>query len=460
MGVVLCCVLPASVAVAADPPVLTPQLVFREVEITGDEFIVLQNAGTGDIDHLNVYWLGYASDDAVTTVAPPIQQLPDRPLHAGQAMLLSGGASLDVCDAVLVAQLEPTLSNTAGTLALWQQASGSFTQVTTAQAQVRWSKSTSKTTLPAGEIDLKQETDQYTNPVWYFDPTTGWALGDFANCSLTTYASADDTAGTQAANWPPNDTQPPAVIESLSDDGDGSDAAGPSMPAADIGLKPPQLNELLPNPAGTGTDGTDEFIELYNPNTTTFDLSGFILQTGLSTKHNYTFPAGVTIPARSFTAFYSAVTGLSLSNTSSQVDLTDTFGTVIAQTDPYTSAKDGQAWALANGTWYWTGKLTPGAANVINQTGSTSGSQTTTARTTSSTKPATGGQTKAASTTASTTTTSAANAAAEVTPIHYGVLAAVAATAVAYGLYEYRHDVANKLHQLRVYRDARRAGRK
>ena len=84
-------------------------------------------------------------------------------------------------------------------------------------------------------------------------------------------------------------TSPPATIISTTEV-DATDPASAllaahasQMPAADIGLSAPQISELLPNPAGTGNDATDEFIELYNPNDQPFDLSGFVLQTGLTT---------------------------------------------------------------------------------------------------------------------------------------------------------------------------------
>lgn len=432
------CIIP--VKASADT---APSLVFREVKITGDEFIVLQNAGTAATPNLNNYWLGYTGDDQASPV--PTQQLPANvSLQPGQALLLTAGTT-QTCDAVAVARLSASLSDTHGVLSLWQATSTGFTILS--NQTVKWDNK--------GSYAINSKSDaSVADAVWYKDAddsSATWQLGDFqADCTLAFSASG---GGVSSVSWPQNDIDPPAIIESLADDGDAS--SGPYLPAADIGLLPPQITELLPNPSGTGNDATDEFIELYNPNASLFDLSGFTLQTGMTTKHNYTFPAGTMLAPKTFVAFYSADTKLSLSNTSGQADLKDPFGTVIAQTDVYSGAKDGQAWALAKGTWYWTNKPTPNRANVINQTGGGSSAKTASGKSSS-------GSTKGASTTGESTNVSANSPSdvAEAAPIHPGVLAAVAAAAVAYGVYEYRHDVANRYHRLRVYRDARRSGRK
>lgn len=452
---VLCGALSGSVGAELNPPV--PQLVFRELKITGDEFIVLENTGTAATPTLDHYWLGYTGDDQAAPV--PTQQLPaGLVLQPGQTLLLSYGTA-QTCDAVAVAKLSSSLSDTKGVLSLWQASPTSFSLL---PGTVRWLNKPSDTYDSDGKTPVPlafntKDDASVTDAVWYkdpADPNAAWRLGDFqAACTLTFTAGSSDSGSSAPVSivWPQNDTDPPAIIESLATS--SKTASGPYLPAADLGLKPPQLTELLPNPLGTGTDKTDEFIELYNPNSRTFDLSGFKLQTGLTTKHTYTFPAGTTLAPKKFTAFYSADTGLSLSNTTGQADLQDPFGTVIAKTGVYGSAKDGQAWALANGTWYWTLKPTPNAANIVNQT---SGSIRTV-----SDKQASAAI-KGASTTASPLQGTAQTAASDTpapAPVHPGVLAAVAALAVGYGVYEYRHDLANRIHQFREHRAARRKAR-
>ena len=57
-----------------------------------------------------------------------------------------------------------------------------------------------------------------------------------------------------------------------------------------------------------------------------------------------------------------------MSNTSGQATLLDANGAILAQSDPYGTAADGKAWALADGTWYWTNTPTAGASNIIADT--------------------------------------------------------------------------------------------
>lgn len=232
-----------------------------------------------------------------------------------------------------------------------------------------------------------------------------------------------------------------------------SDSDGGVIPAADTGLMAPQITELLPNPTGTGNDDTDEFIELYNPNDAAFDLTGFVLQTGITTKHSYAFPAGTTLKPKGFVAFYSADSGLSLSNGSGMADLLDPLGNQIGQTDQYGTAKDGQSWALAKGTWAWSLLPTPNAANIIKP-------PATTPAKSKATKGAGTTKGKSASAKASASPSSdLSNTALQVTPVHGWVLAVIAALAVGYGVYEYRLDLANRLYRLRRHREDRQRHR-
>jgi hypothetical protein len=281
------------------------------------------------------------------------------------------------------------------------------------------------------------------------------------NCMPT--PPPDDGSGSLQ---PPAD-QPPATIEDTSTGTTttlpNAGTAEPTLPAADIGLVAPQITEVLPNPAPPQTDTHDEFIELYNSNTTAFDLSGFTLEVGLTTKHHYAFPAGTLLQPKSFVAYFSNDTKLSLSNTAGQVWLLDPFGTTIAQTMQYDTAKDGQAWALANGSWYWTSKPTPNAANVIaaaSTASATTSKKTTTASAKKTTASTSSSKTTKAAKAASDTATSAASDVAADNPLHPAVLAIIGGFALLYGAYEYRQDLAHKLYQLRANRTARREARR
>jgi len=249
----------------------------------------------------------------------------------------------------------------------------------------------------------------------------------------------------------PPDAPPPGTVEQP--DTDAPAASGPIFPARDIGLASPQISELLPNPAKPQTDAADEFIEIYNSNSVPFELSGFILEIGTTTKRRYTFPQGTMLPARSFKAFFSADTRLALSNTQGQARLLDPFGRLLTQSDAYSTAKDGQAWATVQGKWQWTTSPTPNAANVIKAPAAKKAS----AKTAGSKTSGSGSRTAAKPITEANTQNVAATQPSS--PLHPGVLALAGVFALLYGAYEYRRDVANKLYQFRTNRAARREAR-
>jgi hypothetical protein len=444
--------------VLADEPAVPAGLFFREVKITGDEFVVLQNTSASDL-LLSDYWLGYNSSDTATNIVPTVQ-LPAISLGPGQVLLMSNGAT-DVCDARFVADLGiSSLSDTKGTLVLRHLVNDGETSSFTTVGTVTWGKLATDNLLIANESKLATN----SNPVWYKDlahVSSVWSLGDFNNCTLTiAIFPTDPTPTAQAVDWQQAAGSPPSIIVAEAVVAPTTSAAsGPYIPASDIGLKALQLSEILPNPASPQTDADDEFVELYNPNASAFDLSGFQLQYvsgGSATTHTYTFPAGTSVAPFSFKAFFPADTHLSLLNTSGQVWFVDPFGKTITQSDVYGTAKDGQAWVLAGGKWQWTTQPTPNTTNKI-----TTPSSTATAKTASSNgKSITA--VKGASAVATKNPTSAAlpgQTVAQVTPVHPLTLVVVVLLGLLYGAYEYRTDIANRFYQYQRYRASRRINR-
>lgn len=242
-----------------------------------------------------------------------------------------------------------------------------------------------------------------------------------------------------------------------------------------VGLTPPVITELLPNPAAPAKDETDEYIELYNPNNSAFNLTGYSLQAGLSTLKEFTFTEDELVPAESYRTFLVTETRLSLTNTGSQVRLSAPDGTELDKTDPYTAAEEGAAWALVQGIWQWSTTPTAGQENVL-----TALAAGTTAKAASKAAPKTAAK-KAAATKAKGTTKTKAAKAKKTTkkkaakpktaavaqtsqkppraPIHTGVLVAVVGIAVLYAAYEYRTDIANRFYRLRGNRTIRAAAR-
>ncbi len=451
---------PILASAAGQAPKLTAPngLSIAEIKITGSEFVVLQNNTAATIPDLGSYWL-YAfnkTDPSAAGASSSGQQLPLGQLDPGQTLLLSSDARA-TCGAEIAGNLSLSFGDSAGYLEVMKQTvvNGALTQ--TPGDTVSWS---SGTTGVIQKVPSNTNTS-YTAPMYYrtTETTNGWQLANVDSkntCQLNAVITLPADPQPPVSSLVQPSTQPPSSIIGVTATQDDISTTA-TLPTADIGLAAPQITELLPNPIGTDNDDTDEYIELYNSNAASFDLSGFVLQTGTTTKHNYTFPAGTTLSAKSFVAFYSADTGLSLSNSSGQADLLDPMGNVIGQTDAYGAAKDGQSWALAKGTWYWTTELTPSAANIIKLpvAATKSKAKTTAKKSTASVKGASTAKTSKAaksSGTSATTTGGTADTAATVTPIHPWTLAVVALLAVAYGIYEYRLDLANRFYQLRKHR--------
>ena len=243
-------------------------------------------------------------------------------------------------------------------------------------------------------------------------------------------------------------------------------ATQPEAVPPNAGLLAPVVTELLPDPAAPQSDEADEYVELYNPNDAVFDLGGYSLESGLTATHRFSFTDGAELPPHTYVSFFSADTGLSLSNSGGQVRLLDPEGQLLSQTDPYPAAKESQAWAFINGTWQWTILPTPNAPNAASPSVAAKVSSAST-KAKPKVKSATIAAAKPKTTKARTSSKPAANdtvqnlaAVAPRDPLHPGVLALIGVSAVLYGAYEYRRDVANKFHQFRSNRAARAALRR
>lgn len=230
---------------------------------------------------------------------------------------------------------------------------------------------------------------------------------------------------------------------------------------------PLELSEILPNPGSPQTDADDEYIELFNPTGQKVSLSGYAVQAGTTSSRTYTFESQ-SIEANGYFVAFSRDTNLALANTTGLVRLLGPDGAVIDESAAYETAKDNVSWAVLGGMWQWTGQPTPGEANVAVAIGSakTSQSKSTAAKSTKSTKS---GTTRSSVAGASTKKPAAPKTAAAETVsdktedsqpfIHPLVLAVVGTGAVAYAVYEYRHDMANRIAQFRRYRKNRALNR-
>lgn len=444
-----------------------PSLVISQLKITSSngQFVTLYNQSQKTLD-MSKYQLEYFNSYDLAK-ATSSKLVPLTGMVSPHGYFMVNDSALLLCYQLTVDSVSLGFSSTAGLVEVlaFNQAGPGNSVTPTLQDYVGWSKAgaSGAQTLPANNEAslLRQPIDAQNNPAVSVPGAGSWQAvqPDATNaCNLTSLGAGSSQIVPTGLSQLLLAPEPPATIVSLANDTAVVGTAAASLPTTDIGLMAPKLTEILPNPVGAGNDAKDEFIELYNPNPVAFDLSGFGLQAGLTTLHNFSFAVETSLPPQSFTAFYASVTGLSLSNTTSQVKLLDPFGNSISSTDRYSNAKDGQAWALANGTWFWTTTGTPGAANIINQPVSKKLAKALASKTKSS--PAKG-KIKAATTkkTKLATKKNSSAAVASTTPIRSWVLALAAGLALLYGAYEYRADLANHLYQFRRYLSNRRTDR-
>jgi hypothetical protein len=457
----LCLVPTARLSVQADVANV-PSLVVSQIKITSSngQFVTLYNTtnsaldmGKYQLEYFNSYDLSKSTSSKLVALSGTV------PPHG--YFMVNDGALL-LCYQLTVDSVSLGFSSTAGLVELLSanQASPGSPVIPALQDYVGWSKTAANgaQTLPAdvNAFLARRPLNAQNNPAVATAGSGTWqsvqpAASNPCNLVGTDLSNSAPVPNGQGGLLPA--TEPPATIVSLSA-GQATQATGPSLPLADVGLMSPVITELLPNPLGTGNDASDEFVELYNPNALPFDLSGFILQSGITSLHKFTFPAGTTLAAHGFTADYSADTGLSLSNGGGQAQLLDPLGKAVAGTAAYGVANDGQAWALAKGKWYWTTTLTPGRANSIKEPVKTAKSARKSSK--PSKNSSTGGKSPYTGAAATAAGSSAASDATAITPIHPWTLALIAGLALLYGAYEYRTDLANRLYRLRSYFKRRR----
>ena len=272
---------------------------------------------------------------------------------------------------------------------------------------------------------------------------------------------------------PPDGDSPPTTDQEPASGSDPATTPDPETPPSNAGLLSPAITELLPDPAPPQSDDADEFVELYNPNDAAFDLSGYLLESGITTRHRFVFPAGAQLAPHTYAALFAADTGLTLTNSGGQVRLLDPEGEMLSQAEAYPSAKEAQAWALIDGDWQWTSLPTPNAVNAASPPAAAKVASVSTKAKSKPKAKAKIAQKAAAKSSktakvkskapGSSTATNALQNLSSVTardPLHPGVLALVVAGGLLYGAYEYRRDVANRFYQFRSNRAARRVLRR
>lgn len=452
MATIILSLLPLAPAAASSTQ---PDLVISQFKVTTQDgqFFMLHNAGSEVIDMGSAQLVYYNNYDLSAATSSKIIGLSGH-LKPGEYYLINDGP-YTLCYQMLVNSTNLSFSTTGGTLIVQTlEQDGQGKPITSRQHDwVSWSRHDRENVqrLPENNQSLlRRPVDTQQHPLISAPGVGSWlAVSQSTDnpCVLESHVIYDAPEIIQTSMLLLSSTPPPVTIVSRMQT--VATTSGPYMPAGNIGLMAPVVNELLANPGSPQLDADDEFIELYNPNDKPFELTGFKLQVGLNTKRKYKFPAGTILKPKSFTAFYSEQTNLALSNSGSVAELADPFDNVISTADAYGKMKEDIAWALANNEWLATTSPTPGEQNLI--TGGTTGSEVSVAGATQ------GRSTKARSTKSTNATAGFQDDTQQkVADVHPGTLAGMAGMALGYGAYEYRTDAANKYRQYRANRTARR----
>ncbi len=448
---------------------IAPQLVISQFKITSSngQFFTLYNTTSQTLD-MTKFQLEYFNnfDISKSTSSRFISLSGSLPAHSYYVV---SDATLVVCYQQIVTAISLGLSSTAGMIEVLNsaQTTPGGSVVPSLQDYVGWSKTAASgaQTLPASTNASLQRlpVDTKNSPNVQSPGSGSWQAvqpDPVSACKLTTVT----LSGSAGSSITPDSAQlklgiePAATVISVDD----RSQITTDQPTTNLGLVSPMITEILPNPTGSGTDDTEEFIEIYNPNDSVFDLKGFSLRSGTSALHTVKFADDTSLAPKSFAAFYAKDMNLSLSNSGGQVVMLDAPGAVIGQSDVYEMAKDGQSWALGGGTWQWSTTPTPGLANVINKPAAPAKKASANHLKVTGKVTPTIVKTKSPFLAHKATTIKPANSFATAppkTPIHSTVLALIAGGAILYGIYEYRSDLGNKLYELRRYLATRRAHR-
>lgn len=121
-----------------------------------------------------------------------------------------------------------------------------------------------------------------------------------------------------------------------------------------------ELSELFPDPNGSLIDSSDEFVEIFNPNTEEVDLTGWKIHDESGSEY---LIKDIVVPPNSRVAIYTKLSKITLNNTGDVIQLIDPNGKIADESADYGSAEPGLSWSKIDGLWYWAVSATPGAIN-------------------------------------------------------------------------------------------------
>ena len=444
-AVILYALFPLGYVRAQTQAVPSAAILIGQIKITSSngQFISLYNNTSADIDMSTVQLAYYNYYDLTSSKLTSSRYIPLSGKLASHNYYMVSDGALMICYKMTVNAQSLGFSSTAGTLQVTQNGPSNVLD------SVAWSKTT--VTTPAGVQTLPTSTSGFLQRAWVSgvaktanDPWISVVPSASDACDLQTQIAASSTPTAPVATDAPQNV---TVVAPAND----------TTTTNNLGLVAPEITELFPNPAEPQSDDTDEFIELYNPNDAVFNLSNYRVEAGTSYSRGFTFTSD-TLQPKSYTAFMITDTNLQLANTEGQARLLAPDGTTISETPGYEDAPDGESWSIIGDSWQWTDTVTPNAVNLPSASAPATGSSasaTSTKTTKTAAKKSTGKVAGASTNTPS--NSSGATDLNDAAPLHPLVLAGVGAAAVAYAIYEYRTDVANRIFKFRRYFRNRRA---
>lgn len=176
-------------------------------------------------------------------------------------------------------------------------------------------------------------------------------------------ASRGDNAASDSEN---DDSNQGSAEESNIQNSENKNSDDVSNSATNVNDEKPKIiiSEFLINPEDSDRDS--EFVEIYNQENKTVDISGWILEDQVGSVHQYKIPQGVSVEANQYKIFYSDETGITLNNSGDGLVLRNSAGVVVSKTPVTTDAKDEVSYAInEEGKWSWTVHVTPGNKNII-----------------------------------------------------------------------------------------------
>ena len=136
-----------------------------------------------------------------------------------------------------------------------------------------------------------------------------------------------------------------------------------SPAASPLFLPKIHINEFLPN--AKESDAQSEWIELWNEENFTADISGWTLDDTDGGSPPYIIPQGTTVAQRSYIVFTRPTTGIALNNDVDVVRLIAPDGRIVEAVSYEKPPQGASSNRTAQGAFVWSQKPTPGAANII-----------------------------------------------------------------------------------------------